>query len=72
MLRDGTGLICAVQQIVRELPAATMGLNMFFLAISNNLPILTDEIKRAKIANEELKKSDRKSTGMEAACFVFV
>ena len=30
---------------------------MFFLAISNNLPVLTDEIKRAKVANEELKAS---------------
>lgn len=54
------GLNMSVQQIVRELPAATMGLNMFFLAISNNLPILTDEIKRAKIANEELKKYGQK------------
>lgn len=51
------GLNMSVQQIVRELPSATMGLNMFFLAISNNLPILTDEIKRAKAANDELKKS---------------
>ena len=54
------GLSMSVQQIVRELPAATMGLNMFFLAISNNLPILTDEIKRAKAANEELKASGQK------------
>ena len=51
------GLGMSVQQIVRELPAATMGLNMFFLAISNNLPILTDEIKRARDMNEQLKKS---------------
>lgn len=54
------GLNMSVQQIVRELPSATMGLNMFFLAISNNLPILTDEIKRAKAANEELKTSGQK------------
>ena len=53
------GLNMSVQQIVRELPSAAMGLNMFFLAISNNLPILTDEIKRAKAANEELKKSGK-------------
>lgn len=51
------GLGMSVQQIVRELPSATMGLNMFFLAISNNLPILTDEIKRARDMNEQLKKS---------------
>ena len=55
--RQYNGLHMSVQQIARELPAATMGLNMFFLAISNNLPILTDEIKRAKAANEELKAS---------------
>lgn len=53
--RQYNGLHMSVQQIARELPAATMGLNMFFLAISNNLPVLTDEIKRAKAANEELK-----------------
>ena len=55
--RQYNGLHMSVQQIARELPAATMGLNMFFLAISNNIPILTDEIKRAKAANEELKAS---------------
>lgn len=54
------GLNMSVQQIVRELPSASMGLNMFFLAISNNIPILTDEIKRAKAANEELKVSGQK------------
>lgn len=55
--RQYNGLHMSVQQIARELPAATMGLNMFFLAISNNLPVLTDEIKRAKAANEKLKAS---------------
>lgn len=55
--RQYNGLHMSVQQIARELPAATMELNMFFLAISNNLPVLTDEIKRAKAANEELKAS---------------
>lgn len=56
------GLGMSVQQIVRELPAAKMGLNMFFLAISNNLPILVDEINRAKVANEALKASGQSST----------
>ena len=46
------GLDMSVQQIVRELPSAAMGLNTFFLAISNNLPILADEIARAR---EELR-----------------
>lgn len=55
------GLNVSVQQIVRELPSAAMGLNMFFLAISNNLPILTDEIKRAKDRNAELIAQNQKA-----------
>ncbi|NCB68981.1 MAG: hypothetical protein EOM47_09045 [Bacteroidia bacterium] len=47
----------SVQQVVRELPAASMGLNMFFLAIGNNIPIMTDNIKRARLENEALKAS---------------
>ena len=54
------GLNMSVQQVVRELPSAAMGLNTFFLAISNNIPVLADEIKRAKAANEELKASGKK------------
>lgn len=49
------GLNMAVQQVVRELPSATMGLNMFFMAISNNLPILADQIKAVAAANREAK-----------------
>lgn len=49
------GLGMSVQQIVRELPSATMGINMFFLAISNNLPVLADQIKYAKEANAAMK-----------------
>lgn len=48
------GLNVATQQIVRELPAATIGLNTFFLAISNNLPIFADQIKAANAANKSL------------------
>ena len=46
------GLSNSVQQIVRELPAATISLNTFFLAISNNVPIFMDEFKRARLAFE--------------------
>lgn len=41
------GLNVSVQQVVRELPSLSTSFNMFFLAISNNLPMLTDEIKAA-------------------------
>lgn len=50
-------LTMSVQQVVRELPAAAMGINMFILAISNNVPILTDNIQKARLENEMLKKS---------------
>lgn len=43
---DGLGV--SVQQIVREMPALTMGANTFFLAISNNLPMLVDQIALAR------------------------
>lgn len=51
------GLQVSVQQIGRELPSLAIGWNTFFLAISNNLPILADEIKKAKIQYEEFKKA---------------
>lgn len=48
------GLGNAMNQLVRELPAATMGINMFFLAISNNIPVLIDEIDRVRQRNKLL------------------
>lgn len=48
------GLTMSTQQLVRELPAATMGLNTFFLAVSNNLPIFADQVRAASAANREL------------------
>jgi len=47
----------SVQQVVRELPSAALGINMFMLAISNNIPILADNIQRTRAENELLKKS---------------
>ncbi|WAX06824.1 hypothetical protein BF486P3_00060 [Bacteroides phage BF486P3] len=47
---DGLGV--AVSQVVRELPAAAVSLNTFFLGISNNIPILADEIARLRRENE--------------------
>lgn len=42
------GLNVATQQLVRELPAASMGINTFFMAISNNLPIFADQVKNLR------------------------
>ena len=46
-----------IQQVARELPSLTISAQQFFLAISNNLPMLVDEMQRARVANEALKKS---------------
>lgn len=51
------GLSMSVQQVARELPSLTMGANMFFLAISNNLPVLADNIRTARVEYDLLKKS---------------
>lgn len=42
------GLGFSVQQVARELPSLAINANTFFLAISNNLPILVDEIAKAR------------------------
>lgn len=42
------GLGMSIQQVGRELPTLAINFQMFALAISNNLPILADELGRAK------------------------
>lgn len=56
------GLNVSVQQVVRELPSLSMGFDMFFLAISNNLPMLTDEIKSATEAYRQAVAQGQKAT----------
>ena len=56
------GLNVSVQQVVRELPSLSMGFNMFFLAISNNLPMLTDGIKAATEAYKQAVAQGQKAT----------
>lgn len=55
--RANLGLTNSVNQIVRELPSATYGIQTFFLAISNNIPPFVDEVSRASKINDELRKS---------------
>lgn len=47
----------AMGQILREMPAFTYSAATGFLAMSNNIPILVDEISKLKAANEALKAS---------------
>ena len=51
-----------IQQVARELPSLAYGPQIFFLAISNNLPMLADEIARAKKSVDELKKAGQTFT----------
>lgn len=62
------GLSLAMQQIVRETPTVTMGARMYFMAVSNNLPILTDQIRlynqRRKADLDEIKAIELKIAAM--------
>lgn len=55
---DGLGI--SISQVVRELPAAAVSLNTFFLGISNNIPTVVDEIKRLRRQNELLAAEGKK------------
>ena len=50
---DGLGI--SISQVVRELPAAAVSLNTFFLGISNNIPMVMDEINRLREQNKRLQ-----------------
>lgn len=56
---DGLGI--SISQVVRELPAAAVSLNTFFLGISNNIPIIVDEINRL-CAQNKLLQAEGKAT----------
>lgn len=59
---DGLGY--SVSQVVREIPSLSVGFNTFFLAISNNIPIVIDEIQRLKEKNEMLRAEGRPTTNV--------
>lgn len=47
------GLTFSITQVIREIPAAAVSLNTFFLAISNNIPMVLDEVQRVRALNKE-------------------
>ncbi len=55
---DGLGF--SISQITRELPAFTYSAQTGFLAISNNIPMLADEIGKLRRENDELVASGKK------------
>ena len=50
---DGLGF--SISQVVREMPALAVSANTFFLAISNNIPLVVDEINRLRLENKKLQ-----------------
>lgn len=68
---DGLGF--SVSQIVRETPSLAVSLNQWFLAISNNIPILIDQIRRVKIENVALAQTGKPtiSVGKQIAKALF-
>lgn len=54
------GLNMSVQQVARELPSLAVGWNTFFLAISNNLPMIADELKKARIEYQAMQEAGEK------------
>lgn len=59
---DGLGI--SISQVVRELPAAAVSLNTFFLGISNNIPIVVDEINRLRKKNEFLRAEGKETVSV--------
>lgn len=62
--RQWNGLGNAINQLTREAPAFAVSLNTGFLAISNNLPILVDEINNLTRANKELAAQGKPTTSV--------
>ena len=58
------GLNLAMAQVVRELPSLAMSPNMFFMAISNNLPILGDQIANLREQNRLSMEQGRKGVSV--------
>jgi len=60
------GLANSVNQITREAPAFANSLNTGFMALSNNIPILADEINNLKIKNQELAATGKPTESIVA------
>lgn len=62
---DGLGL--SISQVIRELPAAAVSLNTFFLGISNNIPMVVDEINRLRAQNKLLQAEGKATVNVTKA-----
>jgi len=62
-----------VQQVARELPTLAVGLPQFFLALSNNIPMLTDAINQERAAIAQAKQDNKEfvSVGKQLVKSIF-
>lgn len=69
---DGLGF--SVAQVVRELPALTVGWNTFFLGISNNIPMLVDQINLVRAQNAAIREQNKvlAANGMAQQSYISV
>lgn len=58
------GLGFSFTQVARELPALAINFQTFALAISNNLPIVSDEIRKAKVEIAALKAEGKETPSL--------
>jgi hypothetical protein len=59
---DGLGM--SFTQVARELPSLTISAQQFFLAISNNLPMVFDEVKKARLEISALRAQGEETPGL--------
>ena len=67
--RQWDGLGNSINQLTREAPAFAVSMQTGILAVSNNIPILADEIANLKRRNTELINSGQKASRFGAVCF---
>lgn len=58
------GLTFSISQVIREIPAAAVSMNTFFLAISNNIPMVLDEVQRLRAENKRLAAEGKQTTSV--------
>lgn len=58
------GLGNSIQQVARELPNFAISFRTGIQALSNNLPILADEIRRVRVENEALRAEGKPTTSV--------
>ena len=59
-----TQQLFSLQQVLRETPNIAFGWNIFLASLSNNIPILADDLKRLADRNKELQAAGKPTTSV--------